>query len=381
MSSVDLKNIKRKPASKKDSNTTDLLAILNKDISIGGKKLKDKQKEAFYSELSVLLEAGMDIRSALDVIVNETGSKKEKELFETIKKAVINGQSLSESLKEQPQFTNYEYYSVQIGEETGKLASVLKDLADYFKRSIQQKRQVINALTYPVIVLSVAVMAVIFMMYFIVPMFADVFQRFDKELPAITQFVVNASEWIGEHLWKLALVVATIIITLYTQRTSSWFRKYSSKVIVMIPFIGDLIRKIHLARFCNVMNLLIASKVNLLRSIELIGKMAPFYPIEIALEQMQQEITNGTPLNDSMRSYKIFDTKMVSLIKVGEEVNQLESFFDKIAQQYNDEIEHKTSILGNLIEPFMLLFLGLVVGTILIAMYLPLFQLSTSFGG
>jgi type IV pilus assembly protein PilC len=142
----------------------------------------------------------------------------------------------------------------------------------------------------------------------------------------------------------------------------------------------NMISKIYLARFCQSMNLLISSKTPLVTAIELVKKMIGFYPIEISLEIMQEDIMKGQPLHISLSKFKIYNKRMVSLIKVAEEVNQLDTMFAKLAKQYTDEVEHETSILGSLIEPIMIIFLGLLVALILVAMYLPLFQMSNTVG-
>ena len=379
--SIDIRNIQTASKSVKKEAEGGIFDFLNKDISFSNGQLNDKKKEAFYSELSILLDAALDIRSALDIISNERKKGKDQDLFVKIKETVVDGSSLSEAIKQSSKFSSYEYYSIQIGEETGKLALVLGQLAGYYKKSIAQRRQIINALSYPIIVLFAAVGAIIFMMYFIVPMFADVFKRFDGELPGITKFVMSVSSWFGDNILFVLGGIASAVLFLVWQRKKLWYRKASSMVISKLPFVGEMVRKIHMTRFCSVMALLIGSKVNLLQALDLVGKMTSFYPVQASLERIKEDVTQGKSLNDSMRQFGVYDSRMVSLVKVGEEVNQLEGFFDKVSKQYSDDVEHQTSILGNLVEPFMLIFLGVVVGTILIAMYLPLFKLSTSFGG
>jgi type IV pilus assembly protein PilC len=146
-----------------------------------------------------------------------------------------------------------------------------------------------------------------------------------------------------------------------------------------LPLVGEIIGKIYLARFSHAMTLLVTSKIPLLRATSLIKQMIAFYPLEVALNQAEQDIMKGDFLLKLLARFPIFPKRMLSLIKIGEVVNQLELFFDKIAKQYSDEVEHQTNLIGSMIEPFMIIFLGLIVGVILIAMYLPLFQLSTSF--
>lgn len=376
---IDISQFKKQKPAPKATESSDIFAFLNKDIELFGSGLSDKKKEAFYIEMSILLSAGVDIKTALEIIYEEQTKAKEKVLFGTLKENIIAGSTLSDAIKNSGKFSDYEFFSLQIGEESGKLALVLQQLAAFYQSKIKQRRQLVSALSYPVLVLSTSFGAIFFMMNFIVPMFADIFKRFGGNLPGITQAIVSISEVVNNYILYVFLMIIGTIIFLFTQKQKVWYQKWSAILIIKIPLMGDLIKKIYLARFCYSMNLLISSKIPILRSLDLIKKMIGFYPIEMALTQIEEDILQGKALHKSMAEHDVFPKRLVSLVKVGEEVNQLDIFFDKIAKQYTDEIEHQTGLIGSLIEPIMIIFLGLVVGIILIAMYLPLFQLSNSF--
>lgn len=353
--------------------------ILNKDINFFGNQFGDKKKERFYSQLNILLSAGVDIKTSLELIEDEQNKIKDKQLFKEIKEKVIGGSSLSEAIRQSNKFSPYEFYSLQIGEETGKTMQVLIELADYYVKKIKQKRQFINAISYPCVVLAVAFGAVFFMLKFMVPMFADIFKRFGGELPYLTKVIIQISDVISDYYLYLFLLIAGVVIFAFSQRKEEWFRQMSSSFVLKIPVMGDIIAKVYLARFCQSMSLLISSKIPILKAISLVEQMVSFYPIEISLKKIHENILRGESLYSSLSSFSIYDKRMISLLKVGEEVNQLDTIFGKLAKQYSDEVEHKTSLIGSLIEPVMIIFLGIVVGIILVAMYLPLFQLSSSF--
>jgi len=162
-------------------------------------------------------------------------------------------------------------------------------------------------------------------------------------------------------------------------RKTEQYRKIASQVLLRIPVVGSLVQKIYLARFCNSMRLLINAQLPLLRSIALIRQMISYYPIESSLQKVEDDIMNGNTLHQSLQKFSIYPPKMIQLVKVGEETNQLDYFFEKISEQYIDEVEYKTSALSSMMEPLIIIFLGLIVGVILISMYLPLFQMSNSF--
>ena len=351
--------------------------LLKKDFSFR-KNLKDKKKELFYGELSMLLGAGIDIKTALEIASEEQEKKKDQEILEKIKTAVIGGDSLSDAIEQSKYFTEYEYYSLKIGEESGKLTEVLKNLSAYYAKRMEQKRKLISTFSYPVLVLSMAILAIYFMLNFIVPMFEEVFKRFDGELPALTRLIIALSEWFSAYALLLFLIFASLFAFLYVQRKSNWFRKYSAQIALHTPFIGDLINKIYMARFCHSMHFLIGAKNPLLRSLQLVRKMIAFYPYEVALKEVENDILHGISLSKSLEKFSFINRKMTYLIKVAEEVNQLEMIFDQLNKQFTEEVEYKMSALGNLLEPFLILFIGFFVALILVAMYLPLFQLSTS---
>jgi type IV pilus assembly protein PilC len=360
------------------SSTTDKVSWLNKDISFGA-AFSNTKKHLFYEELSVLLGAGMDIQSSFELIEEEQLKEKDRVIIHSIKESIITGKSLSEALKAAGHFSPYEYYSIQIGEETGKTVQVLADLSLYFQRLLKQRRQLVSALTYPGIVMCTAGGSIFFMLNYMVPMFSEIFLRFKGDLPAITKAIIHLSNLMKLYFFPSFLLMSGIGIFFYLNKQTIWYRKYHAKVLLKIPIIGPIFHKIYLARFCNSLYLLMASKVSMVRAISLVKQMIDFYPIEKAMEEIESKLINGATLHSCLAMYPIFDKKMVYLIKVGEEVNKVDRFLDQLNKQYSDEVEYKSSMIGSLIEPVMIVFLGLVVGVVLIAMYLPLFQLGNSF--
>ncbi len=359
--------------------TGGIWAFLNKDIRLFGSSIPDKVREGFYMELSTLLEAGVDIRSALDLIIKEQTKKKFGTLFAKIAKEVEAGSTLSAALERDGNFTAYEYYSVQIGEETGRLIVVLKELAEFYEKKIKQGRQIIGALIYPSVVMVVAAGAVSFMLTYVVPMFADVLKRSGGQLPYITRVVLGLADGLKRSAGMLLLIAIGLVALAWSQRNKSYFRKWSTRFILRIPLVGGIVRKIYLSRLANTLSLLIGAKLPIVQSLRLVRKMIRFYPIEYSLEEAEKDIQTGIPLHKSLEQHSIYPIRMISLVKVGEEVNQMELFFKRIAEQYANEVEYQTGMLSKFIEPVIIVVLGLVVGVILIAMYLPMFQMGQNF--
>lgn len=380
MAGINVKQYKEgrlKSNEKKKDKDFSIESILNKEINFGGNSFSDSKKEKFYSELNILLSSGLDLRSSLDLIENEQEKQKEKDFFNAIKENIIKGKSLFEATQLTNKFTPYEVYSLKIGEESGRLKDVLNELNKYFLGKIKQRRQLISALSYPVIVLLTAFGAIYFMMGFIVPMFSDVFLRFGGELPTVTRVVLSISEFVSNYALYTVLFFLMLLVFLYSQRKKDTHRKFFSVIMLRLPFFGKLIQDIYLARFCHIMGLLSSAKVPMLQSVSMVAKMISFYPMEITMKKIEEDILTGSPLYKSLEKYPIYSKRIVSLIKVGEEVNQLDNIFEKLAEQLSNEIEYKTGLLSSLLEPLLIIFLALVVGTILISMYLPMFQLSS----
>lgn len=372
-----LKNIAKEQKPKSDF---DIDALLKKEITLFGSSFSNKKKEAFYTELGVLLQAGLELKDALELIAGEQKKEADKKLFIGITEHLIAGKNLSDAIRLQKHFSEYEFYSLQIGERTGTLQKVVQELSQFFKRRNEQRRTVINALSYPIVVLCTAFLAVLFMLQFVVPMFADIFKQNQVELPWITQRIIAASNAFQAYYWMVFVIVIGGVVFVKVFKRRIWYRKFFSFILLKIPFAGEFIRKVKLAQFTQAITLLVGAKVPLLQGIQLTKKMLTFYPLQIALDRIEQDILQGKTLHQSMDTHPIFDKKMVSLLKVAEETNQNETIFQRLTYQYNQEIDYQSKLLSSTIEPLIILILGGIVATILIAMYLPMFKLSTVIG-
>lgn len=340
------------------------------------KKLSDKKKEIFYRELGMLLKSGVDFKKALEILSHQSHSKLEKEIIIEIKDKVVGGRSIYESMKETNQFSPYEYYSIQIGEETRKLEEVLAELQKYFNRKIQMKRQVVSVLTYPTIVMLVTILVLYFMLNKVVPMFSSVFRQFGSDLPKSTQIIIKLSNNSGLFFSLFIGLFLGVVIFHFIMHEKQGYRAFITKATLKIPYFGDLIRKIYISRFCQAMNLLITSRTTLLNSLSLTAKMIGFYPIEVAIIAIKEDITRGASLSDSLKKHPVFETKMVSMVEVAEQVNQLDTMFERLTQQYNEEVSHQTKMIGVILEPMIIIVIGIIVGVIMVSMYAPMFDLS-----
>lgn len=365
-------------ATDKSNKPNNPLSFLNKDIKLWGKKYNDNKKVELFTELNILLSSGIDIRTALDIIVENQGKEDDKKTFKNIRDEIVSGVGLSQALQNSGKFSNYDCICVRIGEETGRINEILLEVSLFYAFKIKHKRHLYNSLSYPILVLITSLFAVFFMMNVIVPMFSEVFKRFGGELPALTKFIIDLSGALQRNFLLILFFIFSLVFFIYYVRKEKWYRQWSSGFILSVPVIGKIINKIYLARFCQSMGLLTSAKVPMVQSISLVKQMIGFYPYEYALTKIGEEILRGKHLHEIMAKFPIFELKLVSLIKVAEEVNQLDVMFVKLNKQYSDELENNIGMLTTFLEPLLIIFVGLLVAVILISMYLPLFQMSTS---
>lgn len=368
-----LKNI---PSQKKETMLGFLDSFLKKEITFRN-PFSNSKKEAFYVELQVLLFAGLPLKDALQLVAESQKKEKDKLLFEEIIQGLVDGQNLSSIIQHRKEFSPYEYHSLRIGEQTGTLQKVATELGLFYKRKNEQRRIVMSAMSYPIVVLCTAFLAILFMLQFVVPMFADIFKQHQVELPQITKMILTASHFFSNYWGLLFVMLFVLVLFKKTFQRKIWYQKNTTKWMLKIPLIGEFIRKVKIAQFTQAISLLTGAKVPLLNGIQLTKKMVSFYPLERALEKVEEDLLLGQSLHQSMDHYTIFDKKMVSLIKVADQTNQNETIFKRLTAQYNEELEYKSKMISATIEPFIILILGVIVATILIAMYLPMFKLST----
>lgn len=354
-------------------------SVLKKEINLFGRSFSDKKKEQLYGELSVLLKSGVNLKMALDLI-EESQKEKDKKIIEQLNNLILKGSSFADAMERDKNFTPYEYHAIKIGEQTGQLEVVTADLAEYYQRKNEQKRQVVSSLTYPIIVLFTAFVVVFFMLKYVVPMFEDIFEQNQVELPFLTQVIVEFSHILETKGFFLLAIVLGVIFIIRLNRKKEWFRKYSGLFLLWIPIIGEYLKKIYITRFTHTMMLLTNSKVPVVSGLSMVREMVNFHPLQLSLQSIEEDILKGQRMSESFKKHALFDKKMIALLKVAEETNQTEFVFKKLYDQYSREIEYQSKTITNILNPLLTLLVGFIVGVILIAMYLPMFRLSSVIG-
>ncbi|MEC7770707.1 MAG: type II secretion system F family protein [Bacteroidota bacterium] len=254
-------------------------------------------------------------------------------------------------------------------------------MATFFAQKNEQRRNLINALTYPLIILCTAILVVVFMLRMVVPMFEDIFEQNGVELPTITQWVIALSNIIERYGMLFLLVLFVVVVLRKQLMHMGSFEKKWDYLILRIPYLGNFMRLVYMPQFTQAVALLTTSKVPMLNSVQMTKKMLRFHPIQDALDTMEHKILKGVSLHQSLEGTPVFDHKMISLVKVAEETNQTEYIFRKLNEQYVIELQQKSKMLSTIMEPVIIVVIGFFVGVILVSMYLPMFKLSSVLGG
>ncbi len=375
-----IKNKDKKPGNHASSPGVNAEATpwWQKDLDIFGAHFGDKKKEKFFSEFQLLLNSGVDLRTAFEIFTSMVSNKKELEVYRSIEEQTIKGGvKLWQALQQSGKFSEYEYNSVRLGEESGKLKEVFDELSAYYIRKIKQRRQFINAIATPALVFTASLGVLVFMLNTVVPVFADMYKKLGGELPKLTQVIIKMSDFLKHYGLITIIGVAGIAIFLYSSREKFWFRKGFSIILLRIPVIRNIVLKIYLARFCSSMSMLLMAYTPLEKALLLVKNMVGFYPLETSLEDVRKSVIEGRGFFNGMSRHRIYPKQLLALIQIGEKVNQLGVVFDKMAKQYNDEVDKQSDTMGKILEPLLILLIGGMVGFIIIAMYLPMFKMNT----
>jgi len=373
---LKFQHIKKNNNSQKEG----LFDFLNKDIALFGPSFSNKKKESFYSELSVLLKSGVSLKNSLDIISESQSKGKDIKFFNQLTKKIVEGESLSEAIKDNKSFLPYEYHALFIGDQTGQQRQITNDLYEFFKNKNLQKRQLIGSLTYPVIVLLTALGVTFFMLKFVVPVFESTFKQNGVELPWITRVVISFSNGIEDYGWLLFIFLLGLIFLFLKIKNKLWYKRFIGKFQLRIPIFGGYIKKIYIVQFTHAMSLLTRAKIPVVNGLGLVKNMISFFPLSSSIERVEILIISGDKLHDSFKSQAIFDKKLIALLKVAEETNQTEFIFQKLYEQYSADIKHQSDIISNVLNTLLTFLVALIVGVILISMYLPMFKLSSVIG-
>lgn len=346
------------------------------------KKVKLQQLAVFTQQLSSMLEAGLPLVSALEALQDQTEDPVFQIIIRNVRNDVSSGTAFSEAVQKYPNaFPNLFTSMVEAGEASGGLASILGKVAIYFEDTVKLIKQVKSAMTYPIAVIALAIGLVQVLLIFVIPVFAEMFMSFGQDLPKPTQLLIDLSNFLKSYIlymiagavagwWALKKVIAT-----------PRGRRAKDVALSKVPILGDLIQKIALSRFCRTYAILLRSGVPILRTLEIVSNASGNTFIEQGCKEVSRNISQGGQLSDTLAELPYFPPTVRHMARAGEQTGNVDGMMGKIADFYDTEIDSTVDSLTSLMEPMLIVFLGVVIGSIVMAMFLPIFNLAGVVGG
>ncbi|MEE4708823.1 type II secretion system F family protein [Pseudomonas alliivorans] len=353
--------------------------VRKKTVSIfgKGKKIKPLDIAFFARQMATMMKAGVPLLQSFDIISEGAENPNMRSLVDSLKQEVSAGNSFATALRQKPdQFDNLFCNLVDAGEQAGALESLLDRVATYKEKTERLKAKIKKAMTYPAAVLVVAVVVSGILLLKVVPQFQTVFQGFGADLPAFTLMVIGLSEVVQN--WWLAIIgifVCSFFIFRRSYKQSQKFRDSVDRFLLKIPLIGPLIFKSSVARYARTLATTFAAGVPLVEALDSVAGATGNVVFRNAVMKIKQDVSTGMQLNFSMRSTGVFPSLAIQMTAIGEESGALDSMLDKVATYYEDEVDNMVDSLTSLMEPMIMALLGVIVGGLVIAMYLPIFQL------
>ncbi|MDO9017790.1 MAG: type II secretion system F family protein [Deltaproteobacteria bacterium] len=343
----------------------------------GGGTVTTKDLVIFTRQFSTMIDAGLPLVQCLDILGSQIENPAFARVLRTVKNDVEGGLTFSDSLAKHPRIFDHLFCNlVRAGEIGGILDTILQRLAAYIEKNAKLVRQVKSALTYPIGVMFIAVAVIAVMMIFVIPTFEAMFKEFGGELPGLTQTVINASHFFVNNVFALVGgTVGSLYAFSYWKRTPNGTRVID-RALLQFPVIGGVMRKIAVARFTRTLGTLLSSGVPILDAMEIVAKSSGNYIIEQGIMTARAKIAEGKNMAEPLAETQVFPSMVVQMIAVGEQTGALDTMLNKIADFYEEEVDVAVSAMTSLLEPIMMVFIGGSVGTMIIAMYLPIFTMA-----
>ena len=336
----------------------------------------------FTQQLASLLTAGLPLVQCLEAIQEQTSDLVFRVIIRDVRMDIAGGNSFSSATRKFPRAFNTLFVSmVEAGEASGALAEILAKVASYFESSVKLTKKVKSAMTYPIAVIGLAVVLVNVLLIFVIPVFASMFSEFGSKLPAPTQMLIDTSNFLKSYWWLVGGVCVGAWIGLRKYIETPAGRAQRDHLIVKAPVFGPLVHKIAVSRFCRTYATLIRSGVPILRTLEIVAAASGKVQIEKACVEIAKHVSQGGQVSEVLAADPFFPPVVMHMVKAGEATGNVDGMMGKVADFYDTEIEATTAALTSLIEPLLIVFLGVVVGGIVMAMFLPIFQMGSVIGG
>ncbi len=343
----------------------------------GGRSIKQKDIAIFTRQLATMMKAGVPLIQSFDIVARGSTNPKMTRLLTDIRTDVETGTSLSSAFRKHPLYFDSLYCNlVEAGEAGGILEALLERLALYQEKTMALKNKIKSALIYPVAVLVVAFVVLAVIMIFVVPAFKDVFTSFGADLPAPTLFVIAMSEIFVKYWWLIfGILGGGSYFFLQSWKRSVRMQKAMDRLLLRVPVFGELVNKSCIARWTRTLSTMFAAGVPLVEALDSVGGASGNAVFQEATEQIQKDVSTGAALTTSMQTTGVFPTMVIQMCAIGEESGSLDHMLGKAAEFYEDEVDEAVKGLSSLMEPFIIVILGVLIGGIVVSMYLPIFKL------
>ncbi|KQW51721.1 MULTISPECIES: type II secretion system F family protein [unclassified Roseateles] len=354
-----------------------LVNKVKKRRASGGSSIKQKDIAVFTRQLATMMRAGVPLLQAFDIVGRGATNPRLTRLLNDIRQDVETGTSLSAAFRKHPMYFDALYCNlVEAGETGGILEALLDRLAIYQEKTVAIKNKIKSALTYPVAVMIVAFIVVAVIMIFVVPSFEDVFKSFGADLPAPTLMVIAMSKFFVSYWWAIfGGLGGGIYFFIQSWKRSEKMQKRMDRLLLKVPVFGDLMYKSAVARWTRTLSTMFAAGVPLVEALDSVGGAAGNAVFAEATEQIQRDVSTGSALTTSMQTTGVFPTMVLQMASIGEESGSLDHMLGKAAEFYEDEVDEMVKALSSLMEPFIIVILGGLIGGIVVSMYLPIFKL------
>jgi len=329
-----------------------------------------------------MINAGVPIVQSLDILRDQTGNITFKKTLREVREDVKGGRTLSESLSKHPKIFDELVVSLtRAGESSGAIDVIMNRLADYLEKVMALKRKIKGAMVYPIAVISFAVIVVMVMLVYVIPIFANMFKDAGLKLPLPTLIVINLSTALRSYIHWIIIGFILLAFIIVRIRKTERGRLLTDRFLLRVPVIGELIKKASIARMCRTLGTLLGNGVPILDSIQIVARVAGNRVIERAILYAREEVSRGRGLADPVEETRVFPLIVPRMIAVGETTGALDQMLGKIADFFEDEVDRTVEALTSLLEPLFIIVLGVIIGGLLVAMYMPIFQIGQVVGG
>ncbi|MES9855863.1 MAG: type II secretion system F family protein [Sedimenticola sp.] len=349
------------------------------DLFTTKKKITQGDIAVFSRQLATMMEAGVPMVQAFDIVGRGHENPAMQDLILAIKSDVEGGTALAEALKKHPLYFDDLFCNlVRAGEAAGVLEILLDKIATYKEKTESLKGKIKKALFYPAAVIIVAFIVTAVIMIFVIPQFESLFSSFGGELPAFTQAVIAMSEWMQSYWWAVIMtVMGAVYFFSYTWKRSRKFRQTVDKMMLGIPIIGVILNKAAIARFARTLGTMFAAGVPLVEALESVAGATGNVVYGDAVLRMREDVATGQSLQLSMKQQRLFPHMVIQMVSIGEESGALDHMLSKVADFYEEEVDNAVDALSSLLEPFIMIIIGTLVGGLIVAMYLPIFKMAS----